>query len=317
MAMRRWDFSRGKCLDRWRVGAPSIDPAGSGPDTSENQLFNPPLIHALSVPAVMGRPWCSLAAIARGDGVVSMWDADAGGPGAGVAAQPAPPPPAKPQPGPSKASSKKGGAASKGKGGGTAKGGAGGSGSVGGAAGKESWGGPWDMGRSEGGHTRPASSVCFAWVGAEQGVGCGPTHVVSGGEDRQLFAWRVSAPEGRGSPLEETSAEAEEQQQAGAEGSGSRLDREGGAQGEQGEQGEGGTSAAEDGNNGGQSSGRDGEAGRRTAATTQPHNLWQWSVKHRFKVNQVSALRCVQAPHTLLVVSDTTKHLAVYRLGDA
>jgi hypothetical protein len=69
----RWDFSRGKCLDRWKIGGPQ---PGNGQE--ESQLFNPPLVHAISVPAVDSncRPWCQLVGIARGDGVVEVLDAD-------------------------------------------------------------------------------------------------------------------------------------------------------------------------------------------------------------------------------------------------
>ncbi len=72
----RWDFAAGKCLGRWNLQQLQTQ-AGAG----EQQLFNPPFVHALAVPPVPAsapRHWCQLAAAAAGDGSVVLFDVEQG-----------------------------------------------------------------------------------------------------------------------------------------------------------------------------------------------------------------------------------------------
>ncbi len=43
---------------------------------SGGQVFNPPHVNAISVPATDERPYCRMVAVARGDGAVVVYDAD-------------------------------------------------------------------------------------------------------------------------------------------------------------------------------------------------------------------------------------------------
>lgn len=355
----RWDFSSGKSLERWSVnqvcpcacglsehldfcvhlvaGGPvtqsnvslrALNPATPSQvaeSTSENQLFNPPLVHALAVPATSSscRPWSQLVAVARGDGTVQVWDADA----------PAP----KPSPGSSGAGGSGGGKSGK-KGG--SKGGAkqaapsaAAPAAAGAPAGQEAehsaqgteagsesqgtqgagssssssspsipslppgtWLGPRELGRAQGGHTRPASSLAFAWLepagasvaaagssgskaaGGSQG---GPTHLVSGGEDRRILVWRLRAPLAHAdAPLEATGAA-----RATGEGAGSVTEPAG-------------------------VSSQEGPTGTAEAA---PWSELALDFKHGRKVNQL----CVgswQGGPSLLFVADTSKLLSCYRM---
>lgn len=163
-------------------------------------------VHALAVPSGSGRPWCQVAAAARGDGTVELFDVDAaeaagssssGGGGAGRG----------------KGGHKGQGGKGAGKGGGGAgpqadAGGeqgappcSGGRGAGAGGAGPRRWRGPLMLDRAQGGHTRPASTLCLLGLGppagssssggGDDGAGACPSHVLSGSEDRRLLLWRL------------------------------------------------------------------------------------------------------------------------------
>ncbi|KAK9829594.1 hypothetical protein WJX72_006785 [[Myrmecia] bisecta] len=65
----QWDFGSGKAKRIWRSGgeAASLD----------GQIFNPPLVHSMAVPATDARPFTRLAVAARGDGNIVVYDLDA------------------------------------------------------------------------------------------------------------------------------------------------------------------------------------------------------------------------------------------------
>ncbi|KAF5840759.1 WD40-repeat-containing domain protein [Dunaliella salina] len=151
----RWDFSRGKCLARMRI---EMEATAEG----ESQLFNPPMVHALAVPGTSSRPWCQVAAAARGDGTVEVFDVDEAS--SSNSSSTAVSRGAKP------ASKGRGVAASHGAAGvATAGGNAIGSSSSSSssrlAGDRGSGGRPWRwplvLNRARGGHTRPATTVCF------------------------------------------------------------------------------------------------------------------------------------------------------------
>ncbi|KAK9844140.1 hypothetical protein WJX81_005669 [Elliptochloris bilobata] len=74
-ALVRWDFSTGRPRRSWQM----VDDAG--PDGT--QVFNPPLVHALAAgPAGAPRAIGRLVAVARGDGAIGVYDADAPAEGA-------------------------------------------------------------------------------------------------------------------------------------------------------------------------------------------------------------------------------------------
>mmetsp|Transcript_2998 Transcript_2998/g.8468 ORF Transcript_2998/g.8468 Transcript_2998/m.8468 type:complete len:383 (+) Transcript_2998:222-1370(+) len=67
--MVRWDFSSGKHLQLWDMGGEAVQDG--------NQMFNPPHVNAIAVPTTDKRPFCRMVAVARGDGSIVVYDADA------------------------------------------------------------------------------------------------------------------------------------------------------------------------------------------------------------------------------------------------
>lgn len=159
---------------------------------SGGQIFNPPFVHAVASPtAADDRLLLSMVAAARGDGAVSVFDADhesAAASGSG-----------------SSSSSSKG----KGKSGGSSKG----SRASGGQASLQGCSVMLDS--SAGGHSRPVSAVQFTKSG-------GGRHVVSGGEDGRLVIWNwtVTAAQSQQQPLLHGSSAGVAEAGAGPEASG-------------------------------------------------------------------------------------------------
>ncbi|PRW58024.1 WD repeat-containing 53 [Chlorella sorokiniana] len=192
----KWDFSRLRPLQSWNLGSEATASGG--------QLFNPPMVHCLAVPQTDERTLGRLMAVARGDGCVSLYDADW--------KQPA-------------ASSSSGGSGSgrKGKGGASSKrGGAGGKQQQAAAGAAVPPGRLALLGREQGGHTAAVNCVTF-FPGGRQ--------LVSAGNDCRLLLWNLGvaqeqqAAAGAGAAEQQERAEADEQ----AGGGGSSL-RQGGAQ---------------------------------------------------------------------------------------
>ncbi len=71
----RWDFSKGKVLNRWSELNKWSD---AGVVEGGPQLFNPPMVRqvALADTVTENRAWASLAAAAVGDGSVVVFDAE-------------------------------------------------------------------------------------------------------------------------------------------------------------------------------------------------------------------------------------------------
>lgn len=61
----RWDFSRGTPKGAWQMGCE---------DGESGKVFNPPMIHAVAVPETEDAELSRMAAVARGDGVVGVYD---------------------------------------------------------------------------------------------------------------------------------------------------------------------------------------------------------------------------------------------------
>jgi hypothetical protein len=142
-AVVRWDVARARVVQSWEM-APGGGAAG----------INPPMVHALAVPATDDRSLARLAAAARGDGCVVVLDCDARTPAA---------PPARPAKAGKAAGSAKGAAAA-----------AGGGGPVAGVLAL--------LPPESGGHAAAANSVCFLEA-------TGWRRLLSAGSDRRLVAW--------------------------------------------------------------------------------------------------------------------------------
>ncbi|PSC75076.1 WD repeat-containing 53 [Micractinium conductrix] len=180
----RWDFNRLRPLHSWSLSGEATASGG--------QLFNPPMVHSLAVPQSEERGCCRLMAVGRGDGCVSLYDADyrpaagssSGGGGGG---------------------GKKGGSKARQRGGGGSGGGGAQRGQGAAAAGAAAAPGRLALlGQEQGGHTAAVNCVSFyAGPGSTGGE-----LLLSAGNDCRLLLWNWRAAAAAGQEGAEAAAEA-------------------------------------------------------------------------------------------------------------
>ncbi|KAG2453842.1 hypothetical protein HYH02_002049 [Chlamydomonas schloesseri] len=149
-SVAKYDFSRPKCIDRWDMAALAAQPGAGG--GGGGQIFNPPFVHQVAVPAGEARPGCGWLAAARGDGAVVVLDADVS---SAVSASS----------GPTSVLAAAGGGGGGGRKGGGGSGGGAGKGKGKGGGGGSGGGGvmlPLVLDRDVGGHTLPVCSVAWS-----------------------------------------------------------------------------------------------------------------------------------------------------------
>ncbi len=163
------------------------------------QLFNPPMVHCLAVPQTEDRALGRLMAVARGDGCVSLYDADWKQPAAS-------------------SSSSGSGSSRKGK--------AGASGKRGGAGSRQQQAAvpPGRLalfGREQGGHTAAVNCVAFLPGGPQ---------LLSAGNDCRLLLWNLGAAQEEQAAAAAAEAEQGDQADGGEQQGGGGSLRQGGAQ---------------------------------------------------------------------------------------